>query len=120
MRTGQERGCRGIKKNGKQALGKSRGGLHTKMPMMAANNQCAIGFILSGERLPMQANNPGEYDKELYKQRNEAERKFRRLKGFRWIGTRYEKLDLMFSMYIYLALCVIALCLLISRSVNRP
>jgi transposase len=63
---------------------------------------------------------PWEYDKELYKQRNEVERMFRRLKGYRRIGTRYDKLDLMFSTFIYLALCVIAVCSLIPRSVNRP
>jgi transposase len=45
---------------------------------------------------------------------------FRRLKGFRRIATRYDKLDLMFSMYIYLALCVITVCSLIPLSVNRP
>ncbi|MDR3146258.1 MAG: hypothetical protein LBU21_08270, partial [Treponema sp.] len=61
-----------------------------------------------------------EYDKELYKERNEVERMFRRLKGFRRIGTRNDKLDLMFSGFIYLALCIIAVCSLISRSVNRP
>jgi transposase len=60
-----------------------------------------------------------EYDKELYKQRNEVERMFRRLKGYRRIGTRYDRLDLMFSTFIYLALCVIAVCSLIPRSVNR-
>jgi transposase len=62
---------------------------------------------------------PWDYNKALYKQRNEVERMFRRLKGFRRIGTRYDKLDLMFSLYIYLALCVIAVCSLILRSVNR-
>jgi transposase len=36
----------------------------------------------------------------LYKQRNEAERMFRRLKGYRRIGTRYDKPDLMFSAFI--------------------
>ncbi|MDR0722068.1 MAG: hypothetical protein LBF75_04635, partial [Treponema sp.] len=57
---------------------------------------------------------PWAYDKELYKQRNEVERMFRR------IGTRYDKLDLLFSTFICLALCVIAVCSLIPRSVNRP
>jgi hypothetical protein len=33
---------------------------------------------------------------------------------------RYDKLDLMFSTFIYLALCVIAVCSLIPGSVNRP
>jgi transposase len=64
--------------------------------------------------------NPWKYDKELYKQRNEAERMFRRLKGFRRIAARYDKPDLMFSGFIHLALCVIAVGLLIPRSVNRP
>jgi transposase len=63
---------------------------------------------------------PWAYDKELYKQRNEVERMFRRLKGFRRIGTRYDKLDLLFSTFICLALCVIAVCSLIPRSMNRP
>jgi transposase len=63
---------------------------------------------------------PWEYDKEVYKRRNEAERMFRRLKGHRRIGTRHDKLDLMFSVFIYLALCVIAVCSLVPSSVHRP
>ncbi len=39
---------------------------------------------------------PWDYDFELYKQRNEVDRFFRRIKRFRRIQTRYEKLDLMF------------------------
>jgi transposase len=64
--------------------------------------------------------NPWKYDKELYKQRNEAGRMFRRLKGFRRTAVRYDKLDLIFSGFIYLALCVITVESLIPRSVNRP
>jgi transposase len=37
--------------------------------------------------------NPWEYDKERYKRRNEVERLFRRLKRFRKVCTRYDKLD---------------------------
>jgi transposase len=40
----------------------------------------------------------------MYKQRNEIERLFRRLKGFRRIFTRFEKLDVTFVAYINLAL----------------
>ena len=40
------------------------------------------------------------YDKELYKKRNEVERFFRRLKRFRRIFTRYDKLDILFAMII--------------------
>ena len=35
---------------------------------------------------------PWEYDREMYKRRNEVERLFRRLKGFRRIFSRFEKL----------------------------
>jgi len=47
---------------------------------------------------------PWEYDKILYKRRNEVERLFRRLKRFRRIFTRYDKLDIIFLAFIFLAL----------------
>ena len=45
-----------------------------------------------------------EYDKEVYKRRNEIERLFRRLKGYRRVFTRYDKLDVMYTGFITLAL----------------
>lgn len=48
--------------------------------------------------------NPWEYDRELYKRRNEVERLFRRLKAFRRIFSRFEKLDEMFIAFIHFAL----------------
>jgi transposase len=137
-------------------LGKNRGGLNTKVRLLAAGPQCAAGFTLPGgeasdaapgrllldtigrlrERgedrrlyllmdrayedgdtrllafelgyspaVPPKKNrkNPWDYDKELYKQRTEVERLFRR------IATRYDKLDIMFSAYIYLALALVAI-----------
>jgi len=53
--------------------------------------------------------NPWNYDKELYKQRNQVERLFRRLKRFRRIFTRYDKLDIIFFSLIFFALVVDAL-----------
>lgn len=47
---------------------------------------------------------PWDYDKEHYKQRNEIERYFLRLKRFRKIFTRYDKLDVMFCGFIYFAI----------------
>ena len=41
-----------------------------------------------------------EYDRAMYKRRNEVERLFRRLKGYRRIFSRFEKLDLMFLGFI--------------------
>jgi len=47
-----------------------------------------------------------EYDRALYKRRNEIERLFRRLKGFRRIFSRFEKLDVMFVAFIHFALII--------------
>lgn len=53
--------------------------------------------------------NPWEYDREMYKRRNEIERLFRRIKGFRRIFSRFEKLDALFLGFISFALIVDAL-----------
>lgn len=47
---------------------------------------------------------PWEYDRAMYKRRNEVERLFRRLKGYRRIFSRFEKLDVMFTAFINFAL----------------
>ncbi len=52
---------------------------------------------------------PWEYDRELYKRRNEIERLFRRLKGFRRIFSRFEKLDAIFLGFIVFGLICDAL-----------
>lgn len=143
-----------IKKNGPQSIGRSRGGLTTKIHLVAANERTALCFSLSageaadgpegrkllegwraarpeslkalvmdrayeGEQtrqlvldlqlqpvVPPKINrlNPWEYDRELYKRRTEVERLFRRLKAFRRIFSRFDKLDLMFSSFIHFAL----------------
>ena len=43
------------------------------------------------------------YDKDLYKERNKIERLFNRLKQFRRIATRYDKLALSFLSFIHIA-----------------
>src|SRR5450432_3218637 len=154
---------RGSKKNGPQAIGKSRGGWTTKIHMVAADARTAITFALSpgqasdtveGRKLlggigplpaplhlimdrayednetlqlaldfgfipvvPPKSNRlePWQYDKALYRKRNEVERLFRRLKGFRRIFSRFDKLDVLFLGFINFALIVEAL-----RSVNTP
>ncbi|MDZ4102874.1 MAG: IS5 family transposase [Hydrogenophaga sp.] len=145
-------GTGAFKKNGPQAIGKSRGGWNTKIHMVAADARTAITFSLSpgqahdapeGRALlrrlggpdrpvhllmdrayegnetrqlaldlgfipvvPPKTNRmePWEYDREMYKRRNEVERLFRRLKGFRRIFSRFEKLDVMFLGFISFAL----------------
>lgn len=46
---------------------------------------------------------PWSYDRGVYRQRNLVERFFRRLKRFRRIATRYDKLDVIFLAFIHLA-----------------
>jgi len=58
---------------------------------------------------------PWPHDEELYKKRNEVRCFFRRLKVYRAVATRYDKLDLVFSAFIWLA----CLCIFL-RSVTHP
>ncbi|GHT45099.1 hypothetical protein FACS189454_04030 [Planctomycetales bacterium] len=46
---------------------------------------------------------PWEYDKELYKRRNEVERFNRKIKGFRRVFTRYDKPDMMYAAFVQFA-----------------
>ena len=62
--------------------------------------------------LPSYRNPAWIYDRELYRRRNEVERCCCRLKRFRRIATRYDKLDLIFLSVIHLALIYDALQLL--------
>jgi transposase len=52
---------------------------------------------------------PWDHDHAVYKKRNEIERLFRRLKGFRRIFSRFEKLDAFFLGFLSFALIVEAL-----------
>ena len=52
---------------------------------------------------------PCSYSKAWYRRRNEIERLFRRLKGFRRIFSRFDKLDVMFMAFLCFALIVEAL-----------
>ena len=145
---------RGVKKNGPQAIGRSRGGWTTKIHLVAADARTALTFALSpgqahdapegrkllqrfGQRpspipllmdrayegdetrqlavdlgyipvVPPKQNRltPWEYDRAMYKRRNEIERLFRRLKGFRRLFSRFDKLDVMFVAFINFALIV--------------
>jgi transposase len=67
-----------------------------------------LGMILV---VPPKSNrlNPWEYNRELYKKRNEVERLFGRLKGFRLILSRFEKLDVVFLAFLNVAPIVEAL-----------
>ena len=152
-------GTGALKKLGPQAIGRSRGGLTTKIHMVAADARTAIIYAISpgqdhdaphgrellqkmgsrkkekkGEQLqlflvadrayegnetrrlavalgytpviPPKSNrrHKWDYNLEIYRRRNEVERLFRRLKGYRRVFTRYDKLDVIFLAFITLAL----------------
>ena len=52
---------------------------------------------------------PWNYDHAIYKKRNQIERLFRRLKGFRRIFSRFETLAVLFLAFLSFALIVEAL-----------
>lgn len=63
---------------------------------------------------PVVPPNPGrlqlwDYDRTLYRRRNEIERLFRRLKSYRRVFSRFDKLDVLFTGFIVLALIMEAL-----------
>ena len=74
-----------------------------------------LGYILV---VPPNPNRraPWEFDRVMYRRRNEIERLFRRLKGFRRVFSRFDKLDVMFAAFVLFALIVDAL----RFSVNTP
>jgi transposase len=57
-----------------------------------------------------------EYDRIVYRRRNEIERLFRRLKSYRRVFSRFDKLDALFAGFVVFALIVEAL----RFSANRP
>ena len=102
-----------------QSLGSPNRPLHLLMDRAYEGDETRqlaldLGFI---PVVPPKSNrlSPWQYDREMYKRRNEVERLFRRLKGFRRIFSRFDKLDVMFTAFIQFALIVDAL-----NSVNRP
>ena len=80
------------------------GSQHGNLPMVMdreyegnETRQLALELGFTTVVLPLSTRiDPWEYDKELYKRRNEVEGLFRRLKGFRRIFSRFDKLDVLF------------------------
>ena len=96
-----------------QSLGSPNRPLHLLMDRAYEGDETRqlaldLGFI---PVVPPKSNrlSPWQYDRGMYKRRNEVERLFRRLKGFRRIFSRFDKLDVMFIAFIVFALIVEAL-----------
>ena len=145
-------------KNGKQSIGKSRGGLTTKIHCIVSDEKTSIVRQLSpgsdaddpiGQELmaevpkeigagkpllmdkayegdacrekakkcgmrpvvPPKSNRrkPWRYDKKLYERRNVVERNFRKIKEFRRVYTRYDKLDETYKAFVAFASIVISM-----------
>jgi len=54
---------------------------------------------------------PQKYNKQTYKNRNQIERFFQRLKNFRRVSTRYDKLPSSFLAFVHIA----AVCILVPK-----
>jgi transposase len=92
------------------SLGKPNWPIHLLMDRAYEGNETRqlaldLGFI---PVVPPKSNRvePWEYNNIMYRRRNEIERLFRRLKGFRRIFSRFEKLDVMFIGFIHFALII--------------
>ena len=94
-------------------LGPQRPGLSLLMDRAYEGNETrqlalALGFM--PVVLPLSTRvHPWAYDRKMYQRRNEIERLFRRLKGFRRVFSRFEKLDVLFLGFISFALILDAL-----------
>ena len=91
-------------------LGRQQGGLSLIMDRAYQGDetrQLALALGFEPVVPPLRTRiDPWEYNREMYKRRNEIERLFRRLKGFRRIFSRFEKLDVVFLGFIIFALIV--------------
>jgi len=75
-----------------------------------ATRQLALDFGFTAVVPPLQSRRePWQYDRAIYRRRNEIERLFRRLKGFRRVFSRFDKLDALFIGFIHFALIIEAL-----------
>ena len=99
------------------------GPIQLRLPLVAdrayeGDETRQLAFALGYQpHIPPKTNrrHPWDYNREIYKRRNEIERLFRRIKAYRRVYTRYDKLDIIFLAFITLALIHDGL-----RSVNMP
>jgi transposase len=92
------------------SLGPPSRPLHLLMDSACAGNETRqlaldLGFIPVMPP-PKTRLDPWDYDREMDKRRNEVERLFRRLKGFRRICSRFDKLGALFIGFISFSLIV--------------
>jgi len=92
-----------------QRLGKAPWPIHLLMDRAYEGDETGSSRSTLASRQSSRPSNrvsPWQYNRAMYKRRNEIERLFRRLKGFRRIFSRFEKLDVMFLGFLNFALIV--------------
>ena len=103
----------GAKREGPQAIARWRGGLTTKIHSAVDANDFIQMIQDMGAMvvIPVRSNRnqQREYDHHWYKDRNLVERFFNKIKQFRRIATRYEKLDRNFMSMLNLVCTIICL-----------
>ena len=101
------------KKEGPQAIGRSRGGLTTKIHLAVDANDFIQMIQGMGAMvvIPVRSNRnqQREYDYHWYKDRNLVARFFNKIKQFRRIARPYEKLDRNFMSMLNLVCTIICL-----------
>ena len=100
-----------------QATGSSRGGKNTKIHVLINEKMQLLKVVLmtggqvhDSEIAITQRHNfriKHDFDSELYKQRNIVERFFQRMKNYRHVATRYDKLAVCFENFVLLAASII-------------
>jgi len=71
-----------------------------------ADYMCDAAKRVGGQAvIPPRSNrqNPRQYDAYLYKERNLIERMFNKMKNFRRVATRYDKLDISYLSFVFIA-----------------
>ena len=124
------------KRGADKALGRSRGGLTTKIHLLTNELGLPLDFVITGgqvndctqaivehvEALGAKAaiqpkhKVQRDYDKDHYKQRNRIERCFSKLNCFRRLATRYEKSKACFRALVALACAGLHLRLYVDTS----
>ena len=90
-----------------QAIGRSRGGLSTKIHTVVDALGNPVDFFLNGGEAHDLVGADRDYDRDLYKARHLIENFFAKLKQFRAIATRYDKTARNFFAAIHLAAAAI-------------
>ena len=91
-----------------QALGRSRGGFSTKIHVSVDGLGNPLRFILTGGQQPRSNRKaPADYDRHLYRERHLVECFIDKIKHYRRIFSRFEKLDTRYLGFLHFTAALI-------------